>query len=150
MGFFDKILNKLGIGDAKAKEAPAPEAATPEIREAAPEIAPVTEPDTQPAALEPQRVDGAPKTIPVVDVEAKLQVLAAANPQELSWRVSIVDLLKLLGLESSLAVRKDLAVELGCPEDLMADSAKMNMWLHKTVLRKIAENGGNLPQDLLD
>jgi Domain of unknown function (DUF3597) len=64
--------------------------------------------------------------------------------------VSIVDLLKLLGLDSSLAARKELAIELGCPAAKMGDSAQMNMWLHKTVLQKLAENGGNIPKDLLD
>jgi Domain of unknown function (DUF3597) len=58
-------------------------------------------------------------------------------------------LLKLLELESSLAARKELATELGCPADFMGDSAKMNIWLHKTVLQKIADNGGNITKDLL-
>jgi hypothetical protein len=62
--------------------------------------------------------------------------------------VSIVDLLKLLGLDSSYAARKELATELGCPADKMGESASMNMWLHKTVLQKIAENGGNVPKQL--
>ncbi len=85
-----------------------------------------------------------------VDVVAKLEGLAAASKEKLNWKVSIVDLMKLLGLDSSLAARKELATELGCPADKMADSAQMNMWLHKVVLRKLAENGGNVPQDLLD
>ena len=61
-----------------------------------------------------------------------------------------MDLLKLLELDSSFAARKELATELGCPDDLMGDSAKMNVWLHKTVLQKIADNGGNIPNELLD
>jgi hypothetical protein len=75
---------------------------------------------------------------------------AAANPQKLNWKTSIVDLLKLLDLDSSLEARKQLAKELYCPDELMGDSAKMNMWLHKTVLKQIAENGGNIPKELLD
>lgn len=86
----------------------------------------------------------------MVDVVAKLEALAAANPQKLNWKVSIVDLLKLLDIDSSFGARKELAVELGCPADLMGDSAKMNMWLHKTVLREIAKNGGNVPKELYD
>jgi hypothetical protein len=86
----------------------------------------------------------------MVDVVAKLEGLAKANPQKLDWKTSIVDLLKLLGIDSSLTSRKELAKELGCPTDLMGDSAKMNTWLHKTVLAKIAENGGNVPANLLD
>ena len=81
----------------------------------------------------------------MVDVVGKLTAMAAANPQKLNWQVSIVDLLKLLGLESSLDARKQMASELGCPTDKMADSAHMNMWLHKTVLAKLAANGGNIP-----
>jgi hypothetical protein len=75
---------------------------------------------------------------------------AASNQQKLNWRTSIADLLKLLEMDSSLTARKELAAELGCPADLMGDSAKMNIWLHKTVLARIAENGGNVPKDLLD
>jgi hypothetical protein len=87
--------------------------------------------------------------ISAVDVVAKLESLASAHAEKLNWKVSIVDLLKLLGLDSSLAVRKELAAELGCPADKMGDSAQMNMWLHKTVLQKLAENGGNIPKELL-
>jgi hypothetical protein len=91
-----------------------------------------------------------PAGITVVDVIGKLEGLAASNPQKLNWKVSIVDLLKLLGLDSSFAARKELATELGCPADKMGDSAQMNMWLHKTVLQKLAQNGGNIPKELLD
>ena len=91
-----------------------------------------------------------PKAVAVVDVVAQLEQRAAANPQKLNWRTSIVDLLKLLDIDSSYGARKELATELGCPARLMGDSAKMNVWLHKTVLARIAANGGNVPQDLLD
>ena len=70
--------------------------------------------------------------------------------KNLNRKVSIVDLLKLLDLDSSYEARVELAKELGCRPELMNDSAKMNTWLHKTVLHKIAENGGNIPKDLLD
>ena len=124
MGLFDKILEKLGLKKAQAQVPPVPQAG--------------------PAA------PPAPVAIDVVDVVAKLEKLAASNPQKLNWKVSIVDLLKLLGLESSFAARKELAVELGCPSEKMGDSAQMNMWLHKTVLKKLADNGGNIPKELLD
>jgi hypothetical protein len=136
MSFFGKILEKLGMKSAKAEPAPAPKPAP------APTIAP------KPAAPPPPPPK--PVAISVVDVVAKLEALAAANPQKLNWKASIVDLLKLLDLDSSFAARKELAVELGCPADAMGDSAKMNMWLHKTVLKKLAENGGNIPKELLD
>ncbi|MBN8658624.1 MAG: DUF3597 domain-containing protein, partial [Anaerolineae bacterium] len=67
-----------------------------------------------------------------------------------NWKVSIVDLLKLLELDSSREAREELAKELNCPADQMSDSARMNVWLHKEVLRQIAANGGNIPKDLLD
>ncbi len=92
----------------------------------------------------------APAEIPMVDVVSKLEHLAATNPQRLDWKVSIVDLLKLLDLDSSFEARKQLATELDCPADKMGDSAQMNTWLHKMVLQKLAENGGNIPKELLD
>jgi hypothetical protein len=79
-----------------------------------------------------------------------LEGWASETPQKLNWRTSIVDLMKLLGMESSLAERKELATELGCPAEYMKDSAKMNVWLHKEVLRQIAKNGGNVPAELYD
>jgi hypothetical protein len=94
--------------------------------------------------------DGSPRPIGIVDVEAQLEQRAAANSQKLNWRTSIVDLLKLLNIDSSLEDRKALATELHCPPELMQDSAKMNVWLHKMVLAKIAVNGGKVPQSLLD
>jgi len=82
-----------------------------------------------------------------VDVEAVLDALDEKNPQELDWRHSIVDLMKLLGLDSSHAARKELAKELHYSGDLQ-DSAAMNIWLHAQVMKKLAENGGKVPDDL--
>lgn len=127
MSLFNTILAKLGFRSAAAANKPEP--GQPQ--------------QTQPTAAP----SGA---IPVVDVVAKLEASAASNPEKLNWKTSIVDLLKLLGLDSSLNARKDLAAELGCPAQLMADSAQMNVWLHKTVLQKLAQNGGNIPPELLD
>jgi Domain of unknown function (DUF3597) len=127
MAFFSKILEKLGFGSSAA--------AAPQQTTAAQGTAPA---------------QAAPKPVAVVDVVAQLEQRASANPQKLNWRTSIVDLLKLLDIDSSFNARKELATELGCPADLMGDSAKMNMWLHKTVLQRIADNGGNVPKELLD
>jgi hypothetical protein len=91
----------------------------------------------------------APAAMAVVDVEAVLEGLAAKNPQKLNWRTSIVDLMKLVGMDSSLSERKALAQELGYTGNLQ-DTASMNIWLHKQVLRKLAENGGKVPANLLD
>ena len=135
MGFFSKILDKLGIRhDTTAATAPssAPSGTTPTTT-------------STPSAATP-----ATAAIPMVDVVAQLEQRAAANSQKLNWRTSIVDLLKLLDMDSSLAARKELATELGCPQEKMGDSAQMNVWLHKAVLARIAANGGNVPADLLD
>ena len=83
----------------------------------------------------------------VIDVEKILVERAAKNTQKLDWRHSIVDLMKLLDLDSSQTARKQLATELKFDGD-MNDSAKMNIWLHKQVMRKLAENGGKVPDDL--
>jgi hypothetical protein len=84
-----------------------------------------------------------------VDVNAVLNEMASKTSEKLDWKKSIVDLMKLVGMDSSLASRKELATELGYTGD-KDDSATMNIWLHKQVLKKLAENGGKVPQDLLD
>ena len=124
MGFFESILEKLGLGEASAT----------------------------PASKVPAPDEGvqSPQSITVIDVMAQMEKLAAEHPQELNWKRSIADLLRLLNIDNSYAARKELAIELGCPPEKMGDSAQMNMWLHKTVLQKIADNGGNIPQDLID
>ena len=91
----------------------------------------------------------APAAVQPVDVEAVLTAMATNNPQKLNWRTSIVDLMKLVGMESSLAERKELATELGY-SGAKDGSAEMNIWLHKAVMKKLAENGGKVPAELLD
>lgn len=123
MSLFNFILEKLGIGRAAAE--------APNANQSAPASAPVA-------------------AIAVVNVVTKLEGLAASSAEKRNWKVSIVDLLKLLGLDSSLTARKELVTELGCSAQAMADLAQMNIWLHKTVLQKLAQNGGNIPQELLN
>lgn len=82
-----------------------------------------------------------------VDVAAIVDKAAAAKGEKLEWRTSIVDLMKALDIDSSLAARKDLAKELGYTGD-MNDSASMNVWLHKQVMSKLAANGGKLPPEI--
>jgi len=77
-----------------------------------------------------------------------MEGLAAKNAEKLDWKRSIVDLMKLVGMDSSLSARKELATELHYTGD-MNDSASMNVWLHKEVLKKLAENGGKVPPELL-
>ena len=136
MSFFGEILEKLGLSKAEAAPAAGQDAPAATPAGAATESAPAAEPP--------------PAPISVVDVEAHLEELAAAYPHKLNWRRSIADLLRLLDIDNSYEARKELATELGCPAELMHDSAQMNMWLHKTVLQKIADNGGNVPAELLD
>jgi uncharacterized protein DUF3597 len=85
---------------------------------------------------------------PVVDVTAILDGLSAKSSEKLDWRNSIVDLMKLVGMDSSYSARVELAKELQYTGST-SDSAAMNIWLHKQVIKKIAENGGKVPQDLL-
>lgn len=137
MGILSNIFHKIfpGSHPAVAQAAPAP--ATPAAAPAAPAAAP-TAPAAAPAvALAP------------VDVTAILDGKAQSAGQKLNWRTSIVDLLKLLDLDSSLDSRKELARELHYTGDT-GDSASMNIWLHKQVMAKLAANGGKVPADLAD
>ena len=99
-----------------------------------------------------QAVPGAPSaataTVSQVDVEAVLNKMAAENKQKLDWKHSIVDLMKLVGMDSSLSARKELAADLHYTGDTN-DSAAMNIWLHKEGMKKLAANGGKVPADLL-
>jgi hypothetical protein len=148
MGFFNNILEKLGI---KKKEEPksAGAGATSGAPAAKPAAGKASAPAVGKAGTFKKEDDVAtPAAMDVVDVVSQLE--AKAKGKDLNWKVSIVDLLKLLELDSSREAREELAKELNCPADQMSDSARMNVWLHKEVLRQIAANGGNIPKDLLD
>ena len=133
MGLFNNLMSKI-FGHASAATATVPGA------------------QTQSATTPEQQAPAAPAAAvappPVVDVTAILNDLAKKNPEKLDWKRSIVDLMKLVGMDSSFAARKQLAEELRYTGD-PNDSASMNIWLHKEVLRKLAENGGKVPQELL-
>ena len=133
MSILGSILG--GIFKKKKEEAApaAPAAPAPSAAPAAPQAAPIA-----PVAVAPA---------PEVDVAGILDFMNDQKAQKLNWRTSIVDLMKLVGLESSLAERKELADELGYTGD-KSDSASMNIWLHAQVIRKIRDNGGRLPTDL--
>jgi hypothetical protein len=158
MSVLGRILDKLGLrkrqppaqsGSATTTGTPRGPAPTGGSQGNAPGQRPGTA-TTGAAASTPAAQASRPEAMSDVDVTAMLERLAADNPQKLNWRTSIVDLMKLLGMESSLAERKELAAELGYPREQMDDTAKMNVWLHKQVLRKVAENGGKVPPELLD
>lgn len=133
MGIFSNIYNKIFHHSSDAAPAATPAAATAPA--AAPAAAGAT-PAAAPAAA-----------APVVDVEVVLVDLANKSAEKLNWRTSIVDLMKLLQLDSSLAARKELAQELHFTGDTN-DSASMNIWLHRQVMIKLAENGGKVPEEL--
>ncbi|UGQ47051.1 DUF3597 domain-containing protein [Massilia endophytica] len=138
MGILSNIFRKIFPSSHPAvaqTQAPAPQ---PAPAAAAPAPAgPAPSPSTPPSAMEQ------------VDVEAILNAKAQQAGQPLNWRTSIVDLMKLLDLDSSLQARKELAQELHYTGD-MGDSAKMNIWLHRQVMNKLAANGGKVPADLKD
>ncbi len=172
MSIFSTILEKLGLHKDKptpTTSTPAPAASAPKPAAPSPSASPsmtsAPKPAAAPASVQtaaapkaatpaqmPQAVapamPAAPKPISDVDVVKQLELKAKGTG--LNWKVSIVDLLTLLDIDHSREARNELATELGCPPEFMSDSAKMNTWLHKTVLHKIAENGGNIPKELLD
>jgi 3-oxoacyl-ACP reductase-like protein len=151
MGFFNNILEKLGLkksdsAPAAAKPAAAAPTAAAPAKPAAAAPAAKPEPSVAKGNYEPL---SAPLAVPEVDVVKKLEKMAAGS--NLDWKVSIVDMLKVLGIDSSKESRIELAKELGCPAELIGgDYSKMNVWLHKEVLKQIALNGGNIPKNLLD
>ncbi|NJM36769.1 MAG: DUF3597 domain-containing protein [Akkermansiaceae bacterium] len=133
MGLFSGIISKIYAHPVAAAAAAEPQAVTPQAE--ATNIPVSTSTPTAPAA-------------PVVDIAAVLDDLAKKSKEKLDWRKSIVDLMKLVGMDSSLSERKELARDLDYTGD-MSDSAAMNIWLHKEVLKKLATNGGKVPADLL-
>ena len=147
MGIFANILSKLGIGNDRARPAPDIRPLDPSKRGTGAGAGPGGGGGGGGGGFGSTTTTAA---ISEVDVVAQLEKRAAANSQKLNWRTSIVDLLKLLDIDSSLDERKSLAKELGAPESVMSDSASMNTWLHKEVLKRIAANGGNVPANLLD
>jgi 3-oxoacyl-ACP reductase-like protein len=132
MSLFDTLKNAI-FGHAKSAAPAAPAAPT-----AAPKPSATTTAAPPPSSAPPQQP---------VDVEAVLNGLNAKSPQKLNWQSSIVDLMKLVGMDSSLQHRKELAAELGYKGDTN-DSATMNVWLHKAVMQKLAANGGKVPDSL--
>ncbi len=137
MSILGTIMSKItGHASATPKAAPA--------RAAAPAPAAASAPAAPSAAATPATVP-----LAAVDVAATLESMAKGSSQKLNWRSSIVDLMKLLGIDSDMTNRRALASELGYTGDLN-DSATMNVWLHKQVMQKLAENGGNVPSNLLD
>ncbi|MEV4610952.1 DUF3597 domain-containing protein [Neorhizobium sp. LMR1-1-1.1] len=142
MSIFSKIKNAIFGSPAAAAENPA---AAPAATGAAPTAA-TSSPAPAAASAAPA---ASPSTSAPIDVAPILDAAVKKSGQKLDWRHSIVDLMKALGMDASLSERKELAAELGYTGDT-GDSAKMNMWLHKALMKKLSENGGKVPADLLD
>ena len=134
MSLFHSILRKLFPSDHPAVA----QNASPPAANASQGVGTVaSSPPATPVTTQP----------PPVDIEMVLNDMAQKNPEKLNWRTSIVDLMKLVGIDSSLNARKALAQELHYSGDTN-DSASVNTWLHKQVMQKIAQNGGKVPEDL--
>jgi len=121
MGIFSSIKNAIFGGEAKAAETPAPAAAA----------------SASSAAAAPTSV---------VNVESQLDAMTGAD--KLNWRTSIVDLMKLIGVDPSYGNRKELAGELGRAD--YSGTAEDNIWLHRKTLQELAKNGGTVPAEFLD
>ena len=147
MGILSNIFNKIFPHSDSAKKAQA-EAQAKAQAQTAP-TAPTASAPAAPVAPAAPAAAPAPVAMDQVDVEAILNQKLQASGQNLNWRTSIVDLLKLLDLDSSLQSRKELAAELHYTGDT-SDSASMNIWLHRQVMNKLAANGGKVPADLKD
>jgi len=143
MSIFETLKNAIfHHASAPAATAPRPTGAAPPAAATPAAASPAT--PAKPAA--PSAPAASANAAPV-DIEPGLDRLNSQQPQKLNWRTSIVDLMKLVGLDSSLEHRKSLAKELGYAGD-PNDSAAMNMWLHKEVMKKLAANGGKVPAGL--
>ena len=180
MSLFSKILDKLGLRKEKEEEQPTTVGTKEVVhpKPTATATGPKTTATGKPTGSAPtsekgvgtrvstadrrQKDDAAVKHDPapvparpttpraMSDVDVTNMLEQKARGTGLNWKQSISDLLFLLDIDNSYESRVELAKELNAPQEVMGDSARMNTWLHKTVLRKIADNGGNIPQELLD
>jgi hypothetical protein len=153
MSLFETLKNAIFHNPAARDSSAAAGTAQPasSSRVATPAVASATAPSATKTSSSATTSSPAPGTtgsaLPAVDVEGVLEKLNAQAPQKLNWRTSIVDLMKLVGMDSSPQHRKELAAELGYSGDA-SDSAAMNIWLHKAVMAKLAQNGGRVPAAL--
>src|SRR5215470_18392838 len=145
MGLLNNLISKIFSHSGPATAAKGGAAAAPATAPSPAGVQPAAAPAAV-AVAPPPAASVAPAK--VIDVAVILDGLAANNSEKLEWKKSIVDLMKLVGMDSSFKARKQLAQELNYTGD-PNDSASMNIWLHKQVLIKIAENGGKVPQELL-
>jgi Domain of unknown function (DUF3597) len=149
MGMFNNLMSKIfGHAGAATSTTQAPPSTTIASATAPSATTPAASPVSPATAAPAATSEPAATPVQTVDVAAILDGLAAKNSEKLDWKKSIVDLLKLLDMDSSISARKQLATELHYSSD-ENDSATMNVWLHKQVLRELSEHGGKIPPDLL-
>lgn len=144
-----KIFSHASSAPAAAAPAPAPAPASAPITATSPTPAMPASSGGQPSASTAPAVPTPAAPAQQVDLAAVLDKLAAKNSEKLDWKHSIVDLMKLVGMDSSLSARKELAHDLHYSGDT-SDSATMNTWLHQAVMKELAANGAKVPQDLLN
>lgn len=161
MGIFDKIKNAIWGADDPAPRAPDADpvrdaylGTTQATTGAIPEIERRSETLVQTADARQTQPQSASTTPPQtrmseIDVAAQLDQAAKARGQTLNWRTSIVDLMKAVGMDASLQERRDLARELNYTGDV-GDTATMNIFLHRALMKRLAENGGKVPAEFLD
>ena len=156
MSIFGDIMSKIFGGSAKAETSGAPSASTAPTSTSTPPTSgsptPTASGSVPVGRTAAPSASTAPSSTPpqaTIDIKAVLRDLAKSKKQKLNYDKSIVDLLKLLDLDSSATARKELATELGYSGD-MKSSAKMNVWLHKQVMIKLAANGGKVPKEWMD
>jgi len=152
MGIFSSIKEKLwGKAEEPVETASTSDAAKPITAEASKPVSADLSGSSSvnTGAANTGAAAAKPAASAAVDVAAILDAAVKSSGQKLDWRHSIVDLMKALGLDSSLTARKELAAELNYTGDT-SDSAKMNIWLHKALMKALAENGGKVPAELLD
>lgn len=168
MSVFGKILEKLGLRKDKDDDKPAT-VGTKDVAKPKPTTTTTTTSTAKPSGTAPTSQTGVrptggvtgqgqqpgtaattPAVKPMAEVDVRNMLEEKAKGTGLNWKQSIADLLALLDIDNSYQARVELAKELNAPEEVMGDSARMNTWLHKEVLRKIAANGGNIPKELLD
>lgn len=156
MSLLDSIFDRLGLDrtrqasapDNVADATPGSSAVTADDARAVPPTTPASAPADTSVTTLPRAATSA-EGAARVDVASRLDARAAQASEPLAWRTSIVDLLKTLDLDSSLEARRDLAEDLGCPADELKDSARMNDWLHRQLMHRLAEHGGDVPDELL-
>ncbi|GGM16881.1 DUF3597 domain-containing protein [Pseudomonas asuensis] len=150
MGLFNSILEKLGLDGVSNEEQRKADVGVIDASKTSTRIV-VDSEETNAAnhaTAGQNQTEAATSVHNSTDISARLDTMAESHTDSLNWRSSIVDLLKVLNLDSSFESRKEMATELGCPADTLENSEQMNVWLHRAVMQKLAEHHGAVPPEL--